>query len=132
MDVKPLLPYHVALQIHVDYMKYTIKCIVIDEGVATCVMSLTCWKAIGSPTQTQSMTMLTSFDVRSFQPHKILPTFPVQLSGKIVEVFFEVVDAPLNYNLLLGHNWTYAMTAIVSYVFHTLCFPHKWKIVMID
>jgi hypothetical protein len=39
MDVKPRLPYHVAFQIHVDYLKYTIKCIVIDEGATTCVMS---------------------------------------------------------------------------------------------
>jgi hypothetical protein len=53
MDVKPCLPYHVAFQIHVDYSKYTIKCIVIDEGIAMCVMSLTCWKAIGSLTLSQ-------------------------------------------------------------------------------
>jgi hypothetical protein len=76
-DVKPRLPYHVAFQIHVDYSKYTIKRIVIDEGVATCVMSLTCWKAIGSPTLSQYPTMLTAFDGHSFCPHDILPTFPV-------------------------------------------------------
>jgi hypothetical protein len=105
-DVKPHLPYHVAFQIHVDYSKYTIKHIVIDEGVATCVMFLTCSKAIGSPTLSQSLTMLTAFDGRSFRPHCILPTFPVQLGGKTVEVDVEVVDAPLDYNLLLGCNWT--------------------------
>lgn len=66
MDVKPCLPYHVAFQIYVEYTKYTIKRIVIDEGVATCVMSLTCWKSIGSPTLSQSTTMLTAFDGRSF------------------------------------------------------------------
>jgi hypothetical protein len=44
----------------------------------------------------------------------------------------EVVDAPLDYNLLLGHNWTYAMVSIISSVFHTLCFPHQGKIVMVD
>jgi hypothetical protein len=49
-----------------------------------------------------------------------------------VEVDVEVVDAPLDYNLLLGHNWTYAMTAIVLSVFLTLCFPHDGKIVKID
>jgi hypothetical protein len=97
-----------------------------------CVMSLTCWKAIGPLTLSQSMTMLTAFDGRSFRPHKILPVFPVQLGGKTMEVDVEVVDAPLDYNLLLGCNWTYAITAVVSSVFHTLCFPHKGKIVMID
>jgi hypothetical protein len=76
-DVKSCLPYHVAFQIHVEYTKITIKCIVIDEGDVTCMMSLTCWKAIGSPTLSKSMTMLTDFDGRSFRPHEILPTFLV-------------------------------------------------------
>jgi hypothetical protein len=39
---------------------------------------------------------------------------------------------PLDYNLLLGHNWTYTMIAIVSSVFDTLCFPHDGKIVTIN
>jgi hypothetical protein len=131
-DVKPLLPYHVAFQIHVGYSKYTIKCSVIDEGAATCVMSLVCWKALNSPTLSQSPTMLSDFEDRSFHPHGILPAFPVQLGGKMVEVDVEVVDAPLDYNLLLGHNWTYAMTAIVSPIFCPLCFPHDGKIMTIN
>jgi hypothetical protein len=76
--------------------------------------------------------MLTAFDGHSFHPHGILPTFLVHLGGKIVEVYVEVADAPLDYNLLLGHNWTNAMIAVVSSIFHTLCFPHEGKIVMID
>jgi hypothetical protein len=131
-DVKPHLTYHVVFQIHVDYSKYIIKRIVIDEGAATCVMSLICWKAIGSPTLSQSLTMLTAIDGHSFHPHSILPTFPVQLGGKTVKVDVEVVDAPLDYNLLLGHNWTYAMTAFILYVFRTFCFPHDGKIVTIN
>jgi hypothetical protein len=81
--------------------------VVVDEGIATCVMSLACWKALGSPTLSKSSNMLTSFDGHSFHPHGILPSFPVQLGGKTVEVEVEVVDVPLDYNLLLGHNWTY-------------------------
>jgi hypothetical protein len=132
MDVKPHLPYHVTFQINVDYIKITIKIIVIDEGVATCMMYLTCWKSIGSLILSQSMTMLTAFDGRSFQPHGIIPAFLVQLGGNSKEVYFEVVDAPLDYNLLLGHNWTYSMTIVMSSIFHTLCFPHEGKIVTID
>ena len=49
-----------------------------------------------------------------------------------MEVDVEVVDAPLDYNLLLGHNWTYAMIVFMSTFFGTLCFPHERKIVMID
>jgi hypothetical protein len=44
----------------------------------------------------------------------------------------EVVDAPLNYNLLLGRSWTYAMQAVVATVFQVLLFPHKGQIVTID
>jgi hypothetical protein len=80
--VKPRLPYHVAFQIHVEYSKYTIKRVVLDEGTSTCVMSLVCWKALGSPTLSKSSKMLTSFDGHSFHPHGILPAFPVQLGGK--------------------------------------------------
>jgi hypothetical protein len=122
----------VAFQIHAEYSNYTIKHVVVDEGVATCVMSLVCWKALGSSTLSKSSNMLTSFDGHSFHPHGILPTFLVQLGGKTVEVEVEVVDAPLDYNLLLGRNWTYAMIIIVSFVFRTLLFPHKGNIVMID
>jgi hypothetical protein len=44
----------------------------------------------------------------------------------------EVVDEPLNYNMLLGRNWTYAMVIVVSFVFRTLCFPHQGEIMTID
>jgi len=131
IDIKPRLPYHVAFQIHVEYMKITITRTMIDEGDATCVMFLTYWKAIGFPTLSQSMTILTTFDRHLLQPLGILPAFPVQLGGKVVEVDVEVADAPLNYNLLPGHNWTYALTIVLSLIFRALCFPHKWKIVTI-
>jgi hypothetical protein len=44
----------------------------------------------------------------------------------------EVVDAPLDYNLLLGRSWTYAMQAVVAIVFRVLLFPHEGRIVTID
>jgi hypothetical protein len=122
----------VAFQIHVEYSKYTIKRVVVDEGATTCVMSLVCWKALGSLTLSKSSNMLTTFNGHSFHPHGILPAFLVQLSGKTVGVEVEAVDAPLDYILLLGRNWTYAMIALVSSVFCTLCFPHKGKIVTIE
>jgi hypothetical protein len=44
----------------------------------------------------------------------------------------EVVDAPIDYNLLLGRSWTYAMQAVVATVFQVLLFPHEGRIVTID
>jgi hypothetical protein len=44
----------------------------------------------------------------------------------------EVVDVPLDYNLLLGRSWTYVNKVVVSSVFRILCFPHEGRIVTID
>jgi len=96
------------------------------------MMSLACWKAISSPPLSQSITMLTTFDGSYFRPHDILPSFLVQLGEKTMEVEVEVVAVPLEYNILLGNNWTYTMIIIVSFVLHILCFPHEGKIVTID
>jgi hypothetical protein len=120
-DLKPHLPYHVVFQIVVAHptktFTWNIFYMVVDEGASTCVMLLACWKAIGQPELSPSPTLLTVFDSRSFRPHGIIPSFPVQLGGKTVCVKVEVVDAPLDYNLLLGHSWTYAMQAVVATVF---------------
>jgi hypothetical protein len=112
-DLKPRLPYHVAFQIVVDHptktFTWNIFHTMVDEGASTCVMSLACWKAIGQHASSPSPTLLIAFDNHSFQPHGIIPSFHVQLRGKTMCVKVEVVDAPLEYNLLLGRSWTYAM-----------------------
>ena len=48
MGIQPRLPYYVSLLIHVECLNMTIKCIVIDEGAAASMMSLSCWKGLGS------------------------------------------------------------------------------------
>jgi hypothetical protein len=95
-------------------------------------MLLACWKAIGQPILSPSLSLLTAFDGRSFRPHGIIPSFPVQLGGKTVCVKVEVVNAPLDYNLLLGWSWTYAMQAVVATFFRVFLFPHEGQIVTID
>jgi hypothetical protein len=47
-------------------------------------------------------------------------------------VKLEVVDTPLDYNILLGQSWTYVMTMVVSIVFWVLCFPHEGRIITVD
>ena len=117
MGLQPHLPYYVSLLIHVECLNMTIKCTVIDEGAAASVVSLLCWKGLGSPELSQSTTMLTSFDGRSFWLHGILPSLKVHLGGKTVAIEVKVVDAPLDYNLLLGRNWMYSMQSISSSLF---------------
>ena len=121
--LQPRLPYYVSLLIHVECLNMTVKRTMIDEGIATFVMSLLCWKGLGSPELSKSATMLTAFDGRSFRPHGILPSLKVHLGGKTVVIKVEVVDAPLDYNLLLGRNWMYNMQAVASSLFHVVCFP---------
>ena len=110
----------------------TVKRTVIDEGVAASVMSLSCWKGLGSLELSKFSTMLTVFDGRSFRLHGILPSLKVRLGGKTVVIEVEVVDVPLDYNLLLGRNWMYNMQSIASSLFCIVCFPFNRKIVTID
>jgi hypothetical protein len=56
----------------------------------------------------------------------------MQLGGKTMYVEVEVVDVPLEYNLLLARGWTYAMHAVVATFFWVLLFPHEGQIVTID
>ena len=94
-------------------------------------MSLNCWKTLGSPTLNQSPTILKAFDGRG-HPYIILQDLPIEVEGKTVNLDMEVVDTTLDYNLLLGRSWSYAMTTVVSSVFRLIMFPHKGKIVKID
>ena len=43
-----------------------------------------------------------------------------------------VVQGPLYFNLLLGHDYVYAMKVIVSTLFRVMHFPHDGKMVTID
>ena len=43
-----------------------------------------------------------------------------------------VVQGPLDFNLLLGHDYVYAMKDVVSTLFRVMYFPHDGKIVTID
>jgi hypothetical protein len=87
-NLKPCLPYHVAFQIVVAYTKkyftQNIFCTMVYEDASTCVMSLACWKAIDQPSLSPSPTLLMTFDGQSLIPHGIIPSFHVQLGGKIV------------------------------------------------
>jgi hypothetical protein len=56
----------------------------------------------------------------------------MQLGGKTMCVEVEVVDVLLDYNLLLGRSWNYAMHVMVAMIFRVLCFPHEGQIVTID
>ena len=96
-----MLPHKITFQIITKVLRKKVFRTILDEGASTSVLSLSCWKAIGSPELVTSPTTLKAFDERGFQPHGLIPTLSVELGGKIVSIQVEVVDAPLDYNLLL-------------------------------
>jgi hypothetical protein len=80
---KPRLSHHLAFQIQAMVGGKNIHRTVLDEGASTCVMSLSCWRAIGSPELNQSPTTLKVFDGCGFQPYRLLKYFVVELKGKL-------------------------------------------------
>jgi hypothetical protein len=103
-DHIPRLPPQLAFQIQVIVSDKNICRTVIDEGASTCVMSITYWKTISSPPFIESQNTLKAFNGSIFKPYGVLPSFPIRLEGKTVNVEVEVFDAPLDYNLLLGRS----------------------------
>jgi hypothetical protein len=78
-DHIPRLPPQLALQIQVVVENKNIRRTVIDEGALTCVMSVTCWKAIGSPPLTESHNTLKAFNGTGFKPYSVLPSLSITL-----------------------------------------------------
>jgi hypothetical protein len=96
----PRLPHQLVFQIQVIVRQKNYFHIVIDEGASTCVMPLNYYKSIGSLSLNQSPNTLNEFDGRGFKPFGLLTALPFELEGKIIIVEVEVVNAPLDYNLL--------------------------------
>ena len=54
------------------------------------------------------------------------------LARKTVLINIKVVNAQLDYNLLLSRMYMYAMRSVASTVFCLMMFPHEGKIMMVD
>jgi hypothetical protein len=131
-DHIPKLPPQLTFQIQFIVSNKKNCRTVIDEGASTCVMSITCWKAIGSPPLNESHNTLKAFNGSGFKPYGVLPSLSITLEGKTVQVEVEFFDTPLNYNLLLGRSWIDSMHAVVSNLFCVVCFPHQGKVITVD
>jgi hypothetical protein len=75
---------------------------------------------------------LFDFNGRTSHPLGILLQFPINLGGKNVFIDVMVVQDPLDFDLLLGRDYVYAMKYIVSTLFHVIYFPHDGIMVTID
>lgn len=95
-------------------------------------MSSSSWKQLGSPTLIPSMTELRAFYGRLYSPLRILANLPIQLGGKTILINFVVMNGPVDYNILSGHDFIYAMNDVVSSLFWAMIFPHEGWIITID
>jgi hypothetical protein len=62
----------------------------------------------------------------------LLQNVPVELEGNTILIDIEVINAPLNYNILFGRSYMYAMKTVASSIFRMMMFPHNGKIIAID
>jgi hypothetical protein len=128
----PRLPAHVPFQITVQFCGRDVPQTLIYEGASVSILSSVAWYALGCPQLAPVTHSLLAFNRGTSQPLGILPQFPVTLGGKIVFIDVMVVQDPLDFSLLLGRDYVYAMKAIVSTLFHVISFPHDGRIVTID
>ena len=54
------------------------------------------------------------------------------MGGKTALVDFMAIENPLDFNMLIGHDYVYAMHVVVSTLFHVMYFNHGEEIVTID
>ena len=104
---------------------------IVDDGASVSILSSTAWKALGSPRLVPATVQIVAFNRRPTAPLRILPYLPITLGGKTVCIDVMVVQGHLDFNLLLGCDYFYAMKAIVSTLFRVMHFPHDGNIVTI-
>jgi hypothetical protein len=95
-------------------------------------MSKSVWKKLGSPELIPSAITLRAYYGRPSSPEGLFQNVPVELWGKTILIDIEVIDAPLDYNILFVHSYMYTMKAVASSIFRMMMFSHNGKIITID
>jgi hypothetical protein len=104
----------------------------IYEGVYVSILSSIAWKFFDYPQLVPVTQNMLDFNRRINHPLGILPQFTVTLGGTTVFINVMVVQDPLDFDLLLGRYYVYAMNSIVSTLLRVIYFPHDERIVAID
>jgi len=128
----PPLPSHVPFWVTAYACNMALPGTVLDEGASVSLMPVTTWQALGSPPLVPVALNLTAFYGGTSQPLGILPQFPITLGGKTIYIDISVTQGSLDFSLLIGRDYVYAMGVIVSSLFRVVCFPHDGRIVTLD
>ena len=122
------VPFQIVVNVTARRILHTI----VDEGDSISILSSTAWQDLGSPQLVSVTDQILDFNRKPTTPLGILPFFPITLGGKTICIDVMVVQGPLDFNLLLGRDYVYAMKVVVSTLFRVMHFPHDGKIVTID
>jgi hypothetical protein len=82
------------------------------------------WQKLGSPELIPSAITLRAYDGQPSSLEGLFQNVPVELGGKTILIDIEVIDAPLDYNILFGRSYMYAMKVVAYSIFQTMMFPH--------
>jgi hypothetical protein len=128
----PRLPSYIPFHITVQVCGRDVTKTLIDEGSSVSILSSIAWKTLGCPSLVPVTQNLLAFNRRTSQPLGYLPQFLITLGGKTVFIDVMVVRDSLDFSLLLGRDYVYAMKAIVSTLFRVISFPHDGRVVTVD
>jgi hypothetical protein len=126
------LPSHIPFHFIVQFCGRDVPQTMINEGVSISILSSVAWHTLVCPQLASVTQNLLDFNRRTSQPLGTLPQFPITLGGKIVFINVMVVQDPLDFTLLLGQDYVYAMKSIVSTCFCLIYFTHDGSMVTID
>jgi hypothetical protein len=99
------IPFHITVQVCGREVPQTL----MDECSSISIFSSIAWKFLGCPPLASVTQNLLTFKRRTSQPLGTLPQFPVTLGGKTIFIDVMVVQDPLDFTLLLGRDYVYAM-----------------------
>lgn len=68
-SAKKILPHHMDFHIKSTFRKMNIFQTILDEGISTCFMLISCWKALRSLVVVPSPTIITAFNGYSHRPN---------------------------------------------------------------
>lgn len=95
-------------------------------------MATSVWKQLGSPNLSPSTITLHGWDGHLSQPIVLFHNYLVMIADKALSIDHEIIDAPLDYNIILGCSYTYFMLIVAFLVHHNMFFPHNGKIITIN
>ena len=89
----------------------------VDEGASVSIISSTTWQALGCPQLVLATDQILDFNRIPTAPLGTLPYLPITLGGKTDCIDVMVVQGPLDFNLLIGRHYVYAIKVVAFTLF---------------